>query len=198
MLARLIAGGFPCLAVVILTMASGALAPRALAFNGGGNDCTQSVSEGASVAQPIALVNVTGINFGRIITGTSAGTVTVSAAGTATAGLTAGGPTVFFSALIDPSAASFYVSGEPGYYYNITIPSSTTVSNGSSTMTVTLSAPSAHTVDGHAPSGQLSGTSSKLASTGYDAWVIGGTLSVGANQPSGTYTGTFNAEVDYQ
>jgi len=171
-------------------------APPALA---GGGDCTQNVTEGASVAQPIAVVNVTGIDFGRVITGSAPGTVTVSATGTATASLTAGGPTVYAgSVLIDPSPASFYVTGEPGYFYNITTPSTCTVSNGSATMTVTLAAPAAATVDGHAASGQLSGTSSKIASNGYDAWVVGGTLSVGANQGSGGYSGTFSVEVDYQ
>ncbi len=175
-----------------------AMAPVASAYDGS-NDCTQSVSEGASVAQPIALVNIQGINFGRIITGSAAGSVTVSATGNVTAPLIANGPAVYNgSEYIDPSPASFYVTGEPGYCYNIITPATCTVSNGTNTMTVTLSSPTAETVDGHSPSGHLSGTASAIDAAGYDAWVIGGTLSVGANQASGSYTGTFTEEVEYQ
>ncbi len=179
------------------------LAPRFAAAFDGGSDCTQTVGESASVAQPIALVNVAGLNFGRIISGAAQGTITVSAAGQVTSNGVANGPAVYTGSAyrVDPSAATFYVTGEPGYSYTIITPATSTVSDGAGhTMTVTLSAPSAQSVSGYAPSGYLNanGTSSTIASNGFDAWAIGATITVSPNQASGTYSGTFAEEVQYQ
>ena len=193
-------------AIGIAALSFGALgfaARPALADGGSGNDCTQNVGESCSVAQPITLVNVTGINFGRIISGTAAGTITISPAGQVSTPPTASGPALYTNNtyFIDPSAATFYVTGEPSYDYAIITPATTTVSDGHGhTMTVTLGVPVAASVNGHAPSGKLnaSGTLSKIAPNGFDAWAIGGTLVVGASQPSGEYHGTFNEEVQYQ
>lgn len=189
-----------------LTAAMLAFTTRPAIADGGGDDsrdCTQPIGESCSVAQPITLVNVTGLNFGRIISGSAAGTVSLSATGQVTAGIAADGPVIYSNVtyFIDPSAATFYVMGEPGYAYSIITPATTTVSDGHGhTMTVTLGVPISQTVSGHTPSGKLNitGTTSKIATDGFDAWAIGGTLAVLANQPSGTYHGTFSEEVQYQ
>ncbi len=160
------------------------------------------MNESACVAQPISLTNVAGLNFGRIISGAQAGTITVSATGSISSNNVTNGPAPYSgsSAFVDPSAATFYVTGEPGFNYSITTPATSTVSNGNNHMTITFGTVTAETVGGYAPSGSLNGagTASAIASNGYDAWAIGATLSVGANQPSGTYTGTFQETVQYQ
>lgn len=165
------------------------------------NESSQNVDESACVAQPITLTNATGLNFGRIVSGANAGHIYISATGAATSDNVTNGPAVYSgSASNTHSAATFYVTGEPGYCYSISTPATSSVSNGSQTMTVHLGTPAAQTVDGHAPSGSLNvaGTASTIAGNGYDAWGFGGTLDVSANQASGTYTGSFSEQVQYQ
>ncbi|MGB5077665.1 MAG: DUF4402 domain-containing protein [Sphingorhabdus sp.] len=77
----------------------------------------------------------------------------------------------------------FTVSGATsGYVVAVTVAPSTTLSSGANTMPLTLN-----------PS------MSSFTSTGASqVFYVGGTLSVGANQAAGTYTGTYSVSADYQ
>ena len=75
------------------------------------------------------------------------------------------------------------MTGEPGQAYVITLPASATLSSGGDTMTVDTFNHDA----GGAPT--LPG--------GSDAFNVGATLKVGANQAVGTYSGTFDVTVNY-
>jgi hypothetical protein len=175
------------------------------------NTATQTVQEGATIAQPICLFVVTGLQFGAILTGSSSGTVHVAATSNSWTETASGAPgpvlyTGSHGGVTPASIASFTVSGEPGLDYTIAYsgPSIiTNTSNSSKTMSIAFDAPHSETVNGITPSTTLTGTSSPYTATstittdGTDAWVVGGTLSVGANQASGNYTGSFSVTIAY-
>lgn len=81
-------------------------------------------------------------------------------------------------------AARFGIMGEAGYSYIVTVDSSTSVQNDNSdSMNVTNITPS-HTTG--------------VLVEGYSEFYVGGTLAVGASQPVGNYTGTYQVTVNYQ
>ncbi len=178
------------------------------------NSSNVTVNEGATIAQPLRLTKVTDLQWGGIITGSVGGNVVIAASGNSfveTFPTSLNGPVAFTghsAGVTPPSIAGFTVSGEPSLGYNITVnPGASHVTSGSNSMIVTLSNPVAATVNGVTPSGHMDtqdGDASQLSSAsscatyGTDAWVIGGTIAVGANQPSGTYTGTFTVTISYQ
>ncbi len=179
------------------------------------NTSNQTVTEGATIAQPLLLTNFSGLQFGSIIcSATSTGTVSITGVSGGNAGTNgSGGFNETYSNVVKytgsaiagantASIASFTVTGEPLLAYTITYPSSTTVTSGANTMAVTDLAPVPETVNGLAPSGHLSGYGSETSTAacgdnGEDAWCVGGTLAVGKNQPSGNYTGTFTVTITY-
>jgi Domain of unknown function (DUF4402) len=179
------------------------------------NTSSQTVTEGATIAQPLMLTNYGSLEFGSIIcSATSAGTVSMTGIhnGTAAGGSGSGWNETYtnvvkFSgtAIVGaqaPSIAGFTVTGEPQLAYTISYPSTTSVTSGSNSMSVTDFAPVPETVNGLPPSGSLSGFGSTTSTAacgdnGEDAWVIGGTLNVAKNQPSGNYTGTFTVTITY-
>lgn len=135
----------------------------------------------ATILTGISITKVQDMNFGRLNPGTGGGTATISTAGVVT-------PTGDVTKLagVTPTAASFTVSGETGYTFTITLPSSDyTITDGSNTMIVNtfLSSPSS--------SGTISGGGTTLS--------VGAKLTISAGQASGTYTnGTgFTVTVNY-
>ncbi|UNU44390.1 DUF4402 domain-containing protein [Sphingopyxis sp. YF1] len=130
----------------------------------------------AKILRQITLTNTSDLQYATVISGATASTVAVSTAGAATcgAGLTCTGTT---------SAANFNIAGTNGAVVLVGGDSSVTL-NGSlgGTMTSSLS---------------YSVTSVTLGATG-GSFQVGGTLSVGANQASGDYSGTFNVTANYQ
>jgi hypothetical protein len=133
----------------------------------------------ASIISAITIVNTVGLQFGQIAPSASAGTVSVDVTGTrsGTGGVTLAGG-------ISPTAASFLVAGAPNNTYSFTLPSSTTISFSSNSMTV----------DTFVSNPPVTGT---LSALGTDTLVVGATLHVGASQAIGAYTGTFNVTVAY-
>jgi len=133
------------------------------------------------VIQPLTLINFTPLNFGKIIAGTTAGTVTVDpVAGTASAtgGAKLAGGTV--------NAAYFESYGGPLQTLTVNRGPLPILSDGAGhTMAV-----SGLTLDG--------ATTRFLGTAGLVKLNVGGTLNVGANQVSGDYTATFQIYVTYQ
>ena len=84
------------------------------------------------------------------------------------------------------SAASFSVSGDTGATYAITLPANgiVTLTSGANTMAVN------NFTSSPASTGQL-------GAGGSQALKVGATLSVGSNQASGSYSGSFVVSVDY-
>jgi hypothetical protein len=120
------------------------------------------------------------LSFGKFAAG-AGGTLTISPAG----GRSATGGVVLVSG--GSSAAQFAVTGEPNLTYAISLPANGTVvlvNGGGQQMAVNgfASTPT---------SGQLSPVG------GTQTISVGATLSVGANQPTGSYSGSFNVSLDY-
>lgn len=136
-----------------------------------------SVSAGATVeiAAPIAITQDTALAFGNIGPSATAGTVTISLASakSVTGGVTDLGGT--------SAAGAFTVTGASGATYSVTVPASVTLTGAGDDMSASL------TNDG---GGTLTG--------GTDTFNVGGTLSVGANQAAGSYSGTYTVSVNYQ
>jgi len=136
---------------------------------------TATASASATIITPITIVKNVDMNFGNVaVSATLAGTVVMAPAGTRSTG-GAGGVTLP-ATTGTVTAANFTVSGQSGYTYAITLPSTATITDpvSSSTMTVNgfTSSP--------ATTGILTGGSQVLT--------VGATLNVAAGQTPGTYT----------
>ncbi|MGB7409050.1 MAG: DUF4402 domain-containing protein, partial [Pontixanthobacter sp.] len=131
----------------------------------------------AEIVAPISIVHDANavLDFGTMVTDV-AGTVTVNAAGAATAT----GPKLLTGST--NSADSFTVSGDAGRSFSISTGNGT-VTSGTDTMSFTTS-PSAAT-------GTLNATS------GDANFTVGGVLTVAADQAAGAYTGSYTATATY-
>jgi hypothetical protein len=159
------------------------------------NTSSQTVNEGAAIFAPLRLVKLTDLNFGGIVQGPNAGNVVLSDRGARTFPTDPLGTSVYNGSSVlaktGATAASFIVTGEPANAYSITTPAMSVVSDGTHTMLVTLGKPIG-------PNVSADGMTATLAPDGTDTWKIGGTLAVGAGQPSGLYTGSFTEIITYE
>lgn len=131
-------------------------------------------------ALDMAITPVQGLAFGKFVAGTG-GTVTVSVSG---------GRSASAGVVLVPSGtgatAQFSVTGDPSRTYALSLPA-----NGAVLMTSGASSMAVNNFTGSpALSGQLSGGGTQTVS-------VGATLSVGSDQPHGSYSGTFDVTVNY-
>lgn len=143
---------------------------------------------GGASAQTIAAG--TDLAFGTFIAGATAGTVVVSTAGARSA---TGGVVLLTNAqFAQPAAGTMPVSGTGNRTYQITLPASATLSRtGGGSMSVgTFTSNPLPGLNGTKGYGQLANGAQTIS--------IGATLSVGANQTAGSYSGTFDVTVVYQ
>ena len=159
------------------------------------NSSTQEVSAAAAIYAPLRLLKLTDLSFGSIVQGPNGGNVVMSERGSRSFPTDPLGPSAYngLSTLTRSGAmaASFIVTGEPSNSYSISTPATVVVSDGSHEMIITLGKPIGQNVSPE-------GTMARLSSEGTDAWKIGGTLIVGARQPSGLYTGSFTEIITYE
>jgi hypothetical protein len=133
----------------------------------------------ATVIAPIAIVGTVDLQFGKFAASGTTGTVVMTPAGVRTA---TGG--VVLSAVAPGAAASYNVTGDTTASYTITLPASAvTITSGANNMTV------ASFTSTPATTGTLT--------AGAQTLTVGGTLSVGASQATGAYTGTYTVTVQY-
>ncbi len=128
----------------------------------------------ANVVTPISIVKTVDLSFGNAAVAPLLGGSIILAP---TGGRTTGGSGVTLPANTGTvAAAAFTVSGEPGFTFSISLPSSAVITGpGAATMTVS----------GFTSSPSLVGT---LSSGGAQSLAVGATLSIPAAQVSGTYT----------
>jgi spore coat protein U-like protein len=132
----------------------------------------------AEIVSPISIAEGTPLNFGKIIGAVTGGDVTISNDGTTrTIDASMDVPSSAFS------SAAFEVTASNLYSYSITIDDST-ITDGSNPMDVTF------THDKLATANVGNGTAQTVN--------VGGTLTVGNNQPSGLYEGTVTVQVAYE
>jgi hypothetical protein len=154
----------------------GAFAAAAMVSTGA-NAATQTATAEVDIISAVTLAQNDGLDFGVVASSAAAGTVTLPTASntrTCSAQVTCVGTAL---------RGRFTVSGATsGYVVAITVPASTSLTGAGAAMNVALS-PSL----------------TSFTSAGVDqVFYVGGTLSVGANQVAGTYTGTYNVSADYQ
>lgn len=155
-------------------MASSVLAASVMGAHAA-NAATASADAKANILQQVTVTSDgSDLDFGTIVSGASAGTVAVNAAGAAScsASIVCSGST---------TAAGFNVSGTSGATVDVSTDATVTLTGPTDTMSASLT-PSATSI-------VLDGT---------DAFTVGGTLSVAANQADGAYVGSFDVTVSYQ
>jgi hypothetical protein len=143
---------------------------------------TASASASATIVTPISITKDVDMNFGNVAVQTlNAGTVILATDGSR---LVTGGVTIPVSTGT-VTAASFTVDGEGSYLYDITLPSSVTITDGTHNMTVDAFSSDPDT------QGQLS--------SGTQTLNVGATLNVNAAQAAGAYTTAtpFDVTVNY-
>ena len=139
---------------------------------------TVSANATASIVANISIAKVNDLQFGNIVAGVGATTVSLS-----TAGVRAGDGNAVLGGTV--TAASFTVSGDGTSTYAITIPTTATLTRaaGAETMTVT--------------GFNSNPTGTGILTAGTQTLLLGATLNVGAGQVAGIYSGTFDVSVAY-
>ncbi|HEY3371329.1 MAG TPA: DUF4402 domain-containing protein [Prolixibacteraceae bacterium] len=141
---------------------------------------SENAPASATIVTPISIVKVDDMNFGNVaIQGSNDGTVVLTPAGGRTADAGATLPAIKGTV----SAASFTVSGQTGYTYAITLPSTLTITSGLNYMIV----------DAFTSTPDATGTLD--ATLGTETISVGATLNVNAGQGAGVYTNTAGFEV---
>lgn len=153
-----------------------------------GNDAQAAEAKAtASISSPIGVSALTDLAFGTIIPG-AGGTVIINPDKPDSESRSSIGSTFLVSSVYHP--ALFSVIGDPKSNYHVRgIPTSIYITKigGTEKMTVTFSF-----------SNNLDGSQhGKLNNTGNGSFLIGGTLSVNANQTAGVYEGTFPVTILY-
>lgn len=136
-----------------------------------------------TIVTPIAITKTVDLNFGNMAVSETAGTVILAPAGTRT--ITGG---VTLPANIGTvTAAQFEVTGQIGYTYSITLPTTPT--------TVTSSEGNTMTVNAFTSTPSSTGT----LTGGAETIKVGATINVSGSQPAGTYTSAtpFTVTVNY-
>ena len=139
----------------------------------------------AEVLGAIALTTVNPLQFGGFTT-TGVGTVVMPSTGVRSKTLLV----TLVTTTVTPTAASYTVTGTGLATYSIVIPTvsfnvTNTTGAGNETMAVT------------AMECSYASLHSAFSAGGTDAFTVGGTLTTGATQVPGVYTGTFNVTVAY-
>lgn len=130
----------------------------------------------ATVLQPVTISKVTDLDFGKIVSGPAASTVTLSPGGVFQCG-------TGITCLDSHTAARFSVSGVPGHLVSVQSDSEIMLSSpGGAKMPVAL---------------ETSANTLKLNNGSNNFIGVGGTLSVAAYQAEGVYTGLFTLTVNY-
>ncbi len=129
------------------------------------------------IVAAIGLSKTADLDFGAVVPAAGADTVVISTAGARTCGAT-------LTCTDTVTAAAFSVTGGNSLGYAITLPASATLTSGGDSISVDTF------TDSEGGTGTLDGS-------GNDSFTVGATLNVGAGQPAGTYTGTFDVTADY-
>jgi hypothetical protein len=170
---RFISRKLPGLA--LLTVGAAAAAPLCAQTAAG-----ESVAE---ISRPSTVQKLEDLQFGDIIAGSTVSTVVVNPSSESRS-IQTGNATAFGGTV---SAAQFQVSARPLLYYQISLPSSTTLTriSGSETMLVN--------------NFTLNGSSIRFLPlfTAIGNFKVGGRLTVGAGQEPGQYSGSFVVTVNY-
>ena len=150
-----------------------------------------TTSATGTVIVPIEIANEFDLSFGKFAPG-AGGSVTIDTAGSRT-----GDGVILSSVDSSPAAAKFNVSGDNNATYGITWGGVDVMSEtGEPTNTMALATFSDFT-GGGGTTGDVALEGGTLSDTGAQSIYLGGTLTVGANQAAGDYTGDVSVTVEY-
>jgi hypothetical protein len=143
---------------------------------------TATATATATIVKPISIGKNVDMNFGNIASNGSVGTVVMGTDGARIAGAGVTLPATTGTT----TAAKFTVTGEGAYTYDLTLPSTITISNTDAT-------PASMVVNG------FTSNSTKKLSGGTEVFFVGATLNLGASQAAGIYTNStgFDVIVNY-
>ena len=146
------------------------------------SQAAQATANGtAEVMTPIAISKTADLRFGKF-SALTGGTVVIAPAGTRSAT-----GAVVLSSTNAGGAAAFSVTGDANATYAITLPGSATITHSvDNTKTMSIGTFTSNP----SGTGTLSGAGSQTVN-------VGGTLTVGNAQTTGSYTGTFDVSVEY-
>ncbi|GAP42598.1 hypothetical protein TBC1_11730 [Lentimicrobium saccharophilum] len=145
------------------------------------NTATETAEASATIHQHLSLSKDVDLAFGGIITDTDGGTVAIPATSAGTPNYN-GLPAQLATTT---SAAKFTASGQDGATFDITLPTSATITNGSESMII----------DNFISS---TGNDGVVLSGGATEFFVGATLNIAAGQAAGEYTGEFDVTVTYE
>ena len=170
----------------ILRYAAAGVALASLGIASGAQAATTADAQAtAEILTPLAVAVVAGddtLNFGTIAPGASSANVVVAPDGTLTCPAV-----VLCSNLANVNAPAFDVEGAAGQLVNVTFANATeTLTSGANTMSV-----------GSFTTGLAGDQVTLDAGTGLAQFTVGGTLTVPAGQPAGTYSGQLTVNVAY-
>lgn len=154
---------------------AGAIAAAAMVSTGA-NAATVSATAEVDILAPVTLSQTAGLDFGVVAAGAAAGTVSIptgSDVRTCSVGLACVGAA---------QRGAFSVTGANTYTVAITVAASTSLTGPGAAMALALT-PSVNSI---------------VATGAAQTFHVGGTLTVGAAQAAGTYTGNYNVSADYQ
>ena len=135
---------------------------------------TATATARAKILQQITVTRNADLDYATIVTGAAASTVIVTPAGARTCG-------VGLVCTGTATAADFSVVGTIGQVATVSVPATVSLVSGANTMSSTL----------------VSSTA-LMTLAAVNNFQVGGTLSVGASQPDGSYAGVFTVTVNYQ
>jgi uncharacterized protein DUF4402 len=135
----------------------------------------------ATIVPAISISKTADLAFGLIVAG-AGGTVAIGT----DSSRSVNGPVGLTNGSFPVSAASFTVTGGANLNYTVSLPTSTTLAGPSS---------ASMTVNAFTSNPSATGT---IGSGGTSTLAVGATLTVGAAQTPGSYTGTFTVTVNYQ
>lgn len=139
----------------------------------------------ASNKDPISITWMADLNFGLISVTSTEGTVTIDP-NTTDPPSSSGGVILWNSPTIIPTRAIFQLTGKQNQFFSITVNQSSielqNIDYPGSSLTLRLS----------------NNNLTRFNNRGIAFLYVGGTLNVDANQPKGTYTGTFVVNVNNQ
>ena len=138
------------------------------------NAATASATAKANILKQITVTKTADLDYATIVTGAAASTVVITPGGARTCG-------AVLVCTGTATAAAFSVVGTVGQIATVSVPATVTLTSGANSMTSTLVSSAA-----------------TLTLAASNSFTVGGTLSVGASQADGVYSGTFVATVDYQ
>jgi Domain of unknown function (DUF4402) len=142
------------------------------------------------IRQPVTIVNTGDLDFGNVIRGATAGTVTINAR---TGVRTRTGGTVLQGTVFRRAGFTSTGTGGRVVRYTLGSPAITLAGPGGATMTVNTFRIS---INGAAQ--QTLPRNATMPLTGTSSVNIGARLNVAANQADGDYTGTFTLTMNYQ